>query len=40
MKIFDFYLQTIQTLNLDYNQIGVQGAENLANVLKSNTVTN
>jgi hypothetical protein len=32
------YMQTLTTLNLEYNEIGEQGAEHLANALQQNKV--
>ena len=34
-----FFTQTLTTLNLRYNQIGVLGAQHLADGLRNNTVT-
>jgi hypothetical protein len=37
--VIDYFLQTLTTLGLLYNEIGQQGAEHFANVLKENKVT-
>ena len=34
-----YFSQTLTTLNLDYNQIGAEGAQHLANALQQNKVT-
>jgi hypothetical protein len=36
--VIDYFLQTLTTLGLLYNEIGQQGAEHFANVLKENKV--
>jgi hypothetical protein len=37
--VIDYFLQTLTTLGFLYNEIGQQGAEHFANVLKENEVT-